>query len=175
MYLFKKGEGEGPRVQLMGSGAILREVIFAAELLADDFGVVADIWSVLGINQLHREGTVIEDWNRNHPLAESKKSYVTLQLEPHPGPVVMSTDYVQAYCEQIRRFIDRPLTILGTDGYGRSDSRETLRRFFKVDRYQIVLAALNSLVEGGEVAPEKFGEAIQKYGINPDAPHALNS
>jgi len=173
MYLYRKGEGDGPRIQLMGSGAILREVIFAADLLAEDFGVVADIWSILGVNQLHREGTIIEDWNRNHPLEEQKKSYVEEQILGHSGPVVMSTDYVQAYCEQLRRFIDRPVTILGTDGYGRSDSRETLRRFFKVDRYQIVIAALNSLVNSGKIDQKKVGEAMEKYGINPDEPHAL--
>ncbi|EKD34698.1 MAG: hypothetical protein ACD_75C02230G0001, partial [uncultured bacterium] len=124
MYLFRKAAAGYLRVQLMGSGSILREVIAAADLLAVDYGVQADVWSILGVNQLHREGLLIDDWNRYHPDQPRKKSYVEEQLEGHPGPVVISTDYVQAYPEQLRRFIRRPLTILGTDGFGRSDSRE---------------------------------------------------
>ncbi len=175
MYLYRRG-GEGSlKVQLMGSGSILREVIFAADLLAEDFGVEADVWSVLGINQLHREGMVAEDWNRNHPQGQPKVSYVAEQLANHQGPVVISTDYVQAYCEQLRRFIDRPLTILGTDGYGRSDMRETLRRFFKVDRYHVVVAALKSLADQGELDVATISEAVKKYDIDQDAPHPLNS
>jgi pyruvate dehydrogenase E1 component len=157
----------------MGSGSILREVIGAADLLAQDFGVQADVWSILGVNQLHREGTLIEDWNRSHPEQPGKKSYVEQQLEGHEGPVVISTDYVQAYAEQLRRFIPRPLTILGTDGYGRSDSREVLRRFFKVDRYHIVVAALKNLADEGTLPQKTVSDALSRYAINPDAPHAL--
>jgi pyruvate dehydrogenase E1 component len=173
MYLYQKAGKGDLRVQLMGSGSILREVISAAELLAEDFDVQADVWSILGVNQLHRQGLVIEDWNRNHPAEQQKKSYLEEQLEAHQGPVIISTDYVQAYCDQLRRFIDRPLTILGTDGYGRSDSRETLRRFFKVDRYHIVVAALTSLVQQGQLGVEKIDQAFTKYGIDREQPHAL--
>lgn len=173
MYLFQKGKPGKLRVQLMGSGTILREVIEAAALLEKDFAVQADIWSILGVNQLHRDGILMEDWNRSHPEQEPKKSYVATQLEDHPGPVVISTDYVQAYAEQLRRFIDRPLAILGTDGYGRSDSREVLRSFFKVDRYHIVVAALKVLADQGQLSQGKVTEAIGTYDINPEEPHAL--
>jgi pyruvate dehydrogenase E1 component len=174
MYLLQKGDGPGLRVQLMGSGTILREVIAAADLLQEDFAIAADVWSILGVNQLHREGMVIEDWNRHHPEQPKKVSYVEAQLEGHEGPVVISTDYVQAYAEQLRRFIHRPLTVLGTDGYGRSDSREVLRRFFKVDRYHVVVAALKSLADDGKLPYAAVSDALKKYGINPEEPHALN-
>ena len=173
MYLFRKAAAGYLRVQLMGSGSILREVIAAADLLAADYGVQADVWSILGVNQLHREGMLIDDWNRYHPDQPRKKSYVEEQLEGHPGPVVISTDYVQAYPEQLRRFIRRPLTILGTDGFGRSDSREVLRDFFKVDRYHIVVAALRSLADEGKLPQSRVKEAMEKYSINPETPHAL--
>lgn len=174
MYLFRGGAaGEEPRVQLMGSGAILREAIAAADLLAEDFGVQADIWSILGVNQLHRQGMIADDWNRYHPDQPRKKSYVEEQLEGHAGPVVIATDYVQAYSEQLRRFIHRPLTILGTDGYGRSDTREVLRNFFKVDRFHIVIAALRSLAGEGTLPSTTVSEALRKYAINPETPHAV--
>ena len=142
-------------------------------MLAENHGVQADIWSVLGINQLHREGVLYDDWNRLHPEDEPKRSYVEAQLDGHEGPVVISTDYVQAYAEQLRRFIPRPLTVLGTDGYGRSDLRPVLRRFFKVDRYHIVIAALKSLADEGKIEASIVAEAIKKNDIDPDAPHAL--
>lgn len=173
MYLYKAGGDGKLRVQLMGSGSILREVIFAADLLTDDYGVVADIWSILGVNQLHREGVLTEDWNRLHPQEEPRKSYVEEQLQDYEGPVIISTDYVQSYGEQLRRLIDRPLTVLGTDGYGRSDSRQTLRKFFKVDRYHVVVAALNSLVEQGKLESKVVTDAIKRYGLDDGAPHAL--
>jgi len=173
MYLFQKG-GEGElRVQLMGSGTIFREVIAAADLLAENHGVQADIWSILGVNQLHREGVLNEDWNRMHPDQEPRRSYVEEQLQGHEGPVIASTDYVQAYVEQLRRFIPRPMTVLGTDGYGRSDLRPVLRRFFKVDRYHIVVAALKSLADENRISRESVVEAIRMYEMDPDAPHAL--
>ena len=168
LYLFRAGTGEGPRVQLFGSGAILREVIAAAALLADDFGVVADVWSVLGLNQLHREGMERDDWNRLHPGEAPRRSYVEEQLVDHPGPAVLATDYVRLYGEQLRRLIPRPLTVLGTDGYGRSDTRPVLRRFFQVDRYHVAVAALHQLAESGGLAAEKVEEAIRRYGIERD-------
>ncbi len=174
MYLFQKGDEGDLRVQLMGSGSILREVIGAAELLKNDFAVEADIWSILGVNQLHRDGMEVEDWNRNHPEEPARKSYVTEQLTGFTGPAVISTDYVQAYSEQLRRLIPNSLTILGTDGYGRSDAREVLRDFFKVDRYHIVVAALKALADQGVVPLAKVSEAITQYKINPDAPHPVN-
>lgn len=174
MYLYRKG-GEGKLcVQLMGSGSIQREVIAAADLLKADFDVEADVWSILGVNQLHRNGMEVEDWNRNHPEEPSKTSYVEEQLAGFDGPAIISTDYVQAYSEQLRRLIPNKLTVLGTDGYGRSDAREVLRDFFKVDRYHIVVAALKALADEGSLELSVVSSAIKKYPINPDAPHPIN-
>ncbi len=169
LYLFRKG-GEGePRVQLMGSGAILREVIAAGDLLRDDFGVQADVWSVLGVNQLHRDGIQTEEWNRLHPEREPRKSFLEEKLAGHEGPVIISTDYVRSYPEQIRRLIKRPLTVLGTDGFGRSDLRKVLRDFFKVDRRHVTVAALKALADQGELPNTVVTEAIEKYHIDPEA------
>ncbi len=173
LYLFRKGEAVGPRVQLMGSGAILREVIDAADMLQEDFGVQADVWSALGINQLHRDGMLAEDWNRLHPGQPPRRSWVEEALEGHEGPVVLATDYVRAYGEQMRRLIGRPLTVLGTDGFGRSDTRAVLRDFFRVDRHHVVVAALKALADLEEMPFSKVAEAIGKYGLDPDALHPV--
>jgi pyruvate dehydrogenase E1 component len=173
MYLFREGGKGTLRVQLMGSGTIFREVIAAAALLADDFDVQADLWSVLGINQLHRNAMQIEYRNLKHPEKEKKKSYVETLLEDHDGPVIIATDYVRAYPEQLRRCIHSPLTVLGTDGFGRSDSREALRSFFGVDRYHIVLAALAALADQDKVEASVVKKAIETYGIDPETPHAV--
>lgn len=173
MYLFRKADKGNLKVQLMGSGSIFNEVIAAADLLKEDFGVQSDIWSILGVNQLHREGMEVDDWNRNHPEEPPRKYYVEKIMEGHEGPAVISTDYVQAYSEQIRRLIPNKLTILGTDGYGRSDSREALRNFFKVDRYHIAVAALKSLAEEGKIPLKKVSEALKKYSINTDTGHPI--
>jgi pyruvate dehydrogenase E1 component len=172
MYLFRKASAGKASVQLMGSGAIFREVIAAADLLESDFGVSANVWSILGVNQLHRDGMLAEDWNRLHPEEEPRKSYVAQALTGQEGPVVISTDYVSAYPEQIRRLIPNPVTILGTDGYGRSDAREVLRRFFKVDRHHVVVAALEALARQGDIDKGTVQAAIARYGIDPEAPHA---
>ena len=174
LYLFRQGEASGPRVQLLGSGAILREVIAAADLLAADHGVPADIWSILGINQLHRDGMEVEDWNRFHPDQPARRSYLSETMAGFAGPAVIATDYVRGYAEQIRRLIPNPLTVLGTDGFGRSDSRESLRNFFRVDRQHIVVAALAALAEQGELDRARVGEAIKHYRIDADAPHPVN-
>ena len=174
LYLFRQGAEGGPRVQLLGSGAILREVIAAADLLAADHGVQADIWSILGINQLHRDGMEVEDWNRFHPDQPARRSYLSEAMAGFAGPAVIATDYVRGYAEQIRRLIPNPLTILGTDGFGRSDSRESLRAFFRVDRQHIVVAALAALAEQGELDRARVAEAIKRYRIDADAPHPVN-
>jgi pyruvate dehydrogenase E1 component len=173
MYLYRKGDEGALRVQLMGSGAIFREVIAAAELLVENHGVQADVWSILGVNQLHRDGLLVEDWNRRHPDQSPRKSYVEEVLSGFAGPAIISTDYVQAYGEQLRRLIPNPLTILGTDGFGRSDSREVLRQFFKVDRYHVVIAALKALADQGALDYSAVSKAIHRYGIQPDAPHPI--
>jgi pyruvate dehydrogenase E1 component len=173
MYLLRQGEAGGARVQLLGSGAILREVIAAADLLQEDFQVRADVWSVLGINQLHRDGMQVEEWNRLHPEEPPRRSWVDKALEGHEGPAVISTDYVRAYGEQLRGLLDRPLTVLGTDGFGRSDSRAVLRDFFKVDRHHIVVAALKALADQKELPLSTVTAAIEKYGLDPEAAHSI--
>ncbi len=157
----------------MGSGAIFREVIAAADILKNDFDIHSDIWSVLGINQLHREGMIIDSWNRSHPGEKKKLSHVEEKLKGHAGPAIISTDYVQAYAEQIRRLIPNNLTILGTDGFGRSDSREKLRDFFGVDRYHVVIASLKALADQGDISMDVVKEALEKYKIDSEAGHPV--
>ena len=173
MYLFAGPESAEADLQLMGSGSILREVIAAADLLKADFGLNCNIWSVPGVNQLYRDGLLVAEHNRLHPEAPPQKSYVESLLEGCKGPAILSSDYVCAYAEQIRSLIPQPLTILGTDGFGRSDTREVLRHFFKVDRYHIAIAALKSLADEQKIEPARITEAIKKYEIDPDSPHPL--
>jgi pyruvate dehydrogenase E1 component len=166
----KKGT---PRVQLMGSGTILREAIAAAELLKDDFGVEADIWSCTSFSELRREGFAAERWNRLHPEAKNpRKAYVTACLEGHSGPVVAATDYVREFADQIRAFMPdgRHYTVLGTDGFGRSDTREHLRSFFEIDRYWIAHAALAALAREGVVTTKDVARAIKQYKLNVNKP-----
>lgn len=174
MYLFKKSpKKKGMRVQLLGSGAILREVIAAGSLLAEDFDITADIWSVTSFTELQRQGVAIQRWNQLHPESAPKTCYVTECLQNRKGPVIAATDYVRAYAEQIRSCVPHPYYVLGTDGFGRSDSRKQLRRFFEVDRYYIAITALKGLVDMGELSASKVTDAIQKYNINPDKPHPI--
>jgi pyruvate dehydrogenase E1 component len=172
MYLCKEAAkaGPGPRVQLLGSGTILREAIAAQELLQKDWGVAADVWSCPSFNELAREGQDAERYNLLHPSAQPRLSFVAQQLDKHSGPVVASTDYMKAYAEQIRAFIPkgRSYKVLGTDGFGRSDFRSKLREHFEVNRHYIALAALKALSEEGTVPVAKVSEAISKYGIKTD-------
>ena len=168
IYLFREGKKKNGSVQLMGSGTILREVIAASDLLREDFGIESDIWSVPGINQLFRDGEEADRWNMNHPGMKRKIPYLTEALKGRKGPFVISTDYIRAYPEQIRKYIPGNYTVLGTDGFGRSDTRENLRKFFGVDRYHIVLAALSALQEEGLADVEAVKKAIRKYRIDPD-------
>ncbi len=165
-----KGKNKAPRVQLMGSGTILREVLAAQRLLADDWGVVADVWSVTSFTELRRDGMDCERYNMLHPEADRKVPYVTEQLTPHEGPIIASTDYMKAFADQIRAWLprDRAYHVLGTDGFGRSDFRRKLREHFEVDRHFVTLAALSALVEEGKISAKKVSEAIKKYDINPD-------
>jgi len=174
MYLFRKGNaGQGPRVQLLGSGVILREVIAAAELLKSDWGVEADIWSCPSFTLLARDGQDCARWNLLHPAETPRASYVEQCLKDKQGPVVASTDYVHAFAEQIRPFVPRRYTVLGTDGFGRSDTREKLRHFFEVDRRWVAIAALKSLADEGQMDRAKIAEAIKKYDIDPGKPNPL--
>jgi pyruvate dehydrogenase E1 component len=170
MYLLRTAEGDGPRVQLMGSGTILREVEAAAELLRDDFGVAADVWSVTSFTELRREGMDAERWSMLHPTEAPRASYVESRLAERPGPVVAATDYMRAFADQIRPYVPRRYRVLGTDGYGRSDFRAALRGFFEVDRRYVAVAALGALAADGEAEPAKVKDAIERYGIDPDRP-----
>ena len=174
MYLLKRGAARKKmKAQLMGSGTILREVIAAADLLEADFGVSADIWSVTSFNELRREGLDVQRWNLLHPEHPQRLTYVEKCLKDGSGPVVASTDYMKAYADQIRAFVPRHFVALGTDGFGRSDSRENLRRFFEVDRYHVALAALKALADEGVIPAAKVAEAIVKYGIDPNKPNPV--
>ncbi len=169
MYLFEEGADQKLKVQLMGSGAILREVIAASAILAKDFGVSANIWSVTSFTELHRQGIEIQRWNMLHPEEKPRSCYVYDCLKDHKGPVVAATDYVKTYPNQIRSCIPNGYYyVLGTDGYGRSDSRKQLRKFFEVDRYYITIAALKALADMGELPVSKVTEALKKYDIDPD-------
>jgi len=170
MYRLKAAEDTTqPRVQLMGSGSILREVIAAADLLRDDFALASDVWSVTSLTELRREGHAVERWNLLHPESEPRTSYVEQCFEGQPGPVVVATDYMKIFADQIRPFVPgRRFVALGTDGFGQSDTRETLREFFEVDRYFIALAALKALADDGLISRARVAEAISRYGINVD-------
>jgi len=161
---------KSPRVQLMGSGTILREVMAAAELLKKDWGVTADVWSCPSFNELRRDGMATARWNLLHPAEKQRLSYVEQCLAPTQGPIVAATDYVRTFADQIREYVPRRYKVLGTDGFGRSDSRENLRRFFEVSRPHVVVAALKALAEEGEIPAAKVAEAIKKYGIDADKP-----
>jgi pyruvate dehydrogenase E1 component len=178
MYVFREGAKAGrgkkkPSVQLMGCGSILREVIAAAELLEEDFGVSATVWSVPSFTELQRDGNDTERWNMLHPDQKPRQSYVARSLSGRDGPVVAASDYVRMFANQIRPFVDRRYVVLGTDGYGRSDTRKNLRRFFEVDRYYVALAALTALADEGELPRAKIKEAIDKYGIDTDKANPL--
>jgi pyruvate dehydrogenase E1 component len=161
---------KSPRVQLLGSGTILREVIAAAELLKSDWGVAADVWSCPSFTELRRDGMAATRWNLLHPAEKPRLPYVEQCLGPTKGPVVASTDYIRTFADQIREFVPRRYKVLGTDGFGRSDSRENLRRFFEVNRHYVAVAALRALAEDGEVPAAKVAEALKKYGIDPEKP-----
>jgi pyruvate dehydrogenase E1 component len=174
MYLLKQGgKGKGPRVQLLGSGTILREVLAAAELLKTDWGVTADVWSVTSFNELRRDGLEAERWNMLHPGKAPKKPYIAASLEGHEGPVVAATDYMKVFADQARQFVPRRFHALGTDGFGRSDYRVKLREFFEVNRHYVALAALKLLADEGEVKATVAADAIKKYGIAPEKPNPV--
>ena len=173
MYPVQQGEEHTHRVQLLGAGTILREVLAAAELLAKDFNVGADVWSVTSFNELRREGIDVERWNMLHPDQSQRTTYVEEQLAGTQGPVVAATDYVRTYADQIRPYIPRHYLVLGTDGFGRSDMRSQLRKFFEVNRYYIVVAALKALADEGEIPTATVSEAIRKYRIDPEKPNPV--
>jgi pyruvate dehydrogenase E1 component len=176
MYLFQEGDKSATqRVQLMGSGTILRESVFAAELLKNDWGVAADVWSCPSFTLLARDGQDADRWNMVHPTEAPRLPYVTQLLQGTEGPVVATTDYMRLFAEQIRGYIPsgRTYKVLGTDGFGRSDTRAKLREFFEVNRYYITVAALKSLAEEGKIDAKVVADAIAKYGIDPNKPNPV--
>ncbi|MBP1208195.1 pyruvate dehydrogenase E1 component [Duganella sp. 1411] len=176
MYLLQKGDEKAKqRVQLIGSGTILRESIFAAELLKNDWNIAADVWSAPSLTLVARDGQDAERWNLVNPTKEARVPYVAQLLKDTSGPIVATTDYMRAFAEQIRAFIpkDRTYRVLGTDGFGRSDTRAALREFFEVNRYYITVAALKSLAEEGKIDVKVVEEAVVKYGLNPNKPNPV--
>jgi pyruvate dehydrogenase E1 component len=171
MYLFetveaKKAKGKKLTVQLLGSGAILNEVRAAAQLLKDDFSINSDVWSVTSFNELARDGQKCVRWNMLNPEKKAKTAFVSACLNSERGPVVASSDYIRLYADQIRAYVPGHYAVLGTDGFGRSDTREKLRQFFEVDRYYIVVAALNGLSVSGAIDTKKVIDAMRSYNID---------
>ncbi len=170
MYRLKQSPGGKHPVQLMGSGTILREVEAAAEILAADYDVAADVWSVTSFNELRRDGMDTDRWNLLHPDQTPRQGFVASSLADTKGPFVAATDYMQAFADQIRPWVPRSYTVLGTDGYGRSDGREALRRHFEVNRYYVSVAALRALADDGAIGADVVASAIERFGIDPDKP-----
>jgi pyruvate dehydrogenase E1 component len=156
------------RVRLLGSGAILQEVVHAADILAAEHGVGADVWSVTSFTELRRDGLAVDRWNLLHPLEESRRSYVERSLAEGEGPVVAATDYMRSFADQIRPWVGGRYVTLGTDGFGRSDTRAALRRFFEVDRHHVVVAALKALADDGVLRPAVVRAAMRHYEIEPE-------
>ncbi len=173
MYELKAGAKKGTKVQLMGSGTILREVMAAADLLQQDFNIQSDIWSMTSINELARDGADVARWNQLHPTRKAKKSYVEKMLEGRKGPAIIATDYTRTYANQIRAFVPMRYEVLGTDGFGRSDTRVNLRTFFEVNRYYVVVAALKALADEGEIESKVVQQAIKQYGIDAEKPNPV--
>jgi pyruvate dehydrogenase E1 component len=174
MYQFRKGAASnGPRVQLLGSGTIFMEAIAAAGLLKSDWGIEADLWSCPSFNELARDGQDCARWNLLHPTDKPRVPHVSACLAETRGPVIAATDYIRVFADQIRSLVPRHYTVLGTDGFGRSDTREKLRHFFEVDRYWITVAALSALADDGTLKREKVAEAIAKYKLDPNKPNPV--
>jgi len=174
MYLLSEGKAKKnqPKVQLLGSGTILREVIAGAELLEKDFGIAADIWSVTSFNELRRDGLDAQRWNLLHPEAEPRLSHIESCLNERSGPIIAATDYMKIFADQVRAFLPRRnFTALGTDGFGRSDTRRKLRQFFEVDRRYVAVAAMKALADEEKLPQKTVADAIVKYGIDPDKPN----
>ncbi|MEW5757844.1 MAG: pyruvate dehydrogenase (acetyl-transferring), homodimeric type [Pseudomonadota bacterium] len=176
LYLFREAGKKKIKVQLLGSGTILREVIAAADLLAADWGVDADIWSATSFNELARDAHDADRWNRLHPTAKKPRMpYVAECFDGRSGPFIAATDYIRSYPEQIRKWVPGRYEVLGTDGFGRSDTREQLRKHFEVNRFHVVVAALKALADEGRMPAAKVAEAIAKYGIDPEKTNPLHA
>ena len=171
MYLFKEFNNKGKtKIQLLGSGAILREMIFAAEILSKEYKIDSDVWSVTSFNELRKNGMEIERRNLLNPAEKPEKSYVESCLEKREGPIVAASDYIRSFADQIRPYISKSFYSFGTDGYGRSDSRKKLRKFFEVDKEHIVAYALSALAKE-QLVPSKYADqAMKKYNIDKNKP-----
>jgi len=173
MYPLRTGGKGKLRVQLLGSGTILREVLAAADLLQEKFGIPADVWSVTSFSELRRDALDVERWNSLHPESERRVSYVEKTLQGRQGPFIAATDYMKIVSDQIREWVPGRYVVLGTDGFGRSDGRDALRSHFEVDRKSIAVAALSALAEEGGVDRKTVGDAIAQLGIDPDKPNPV--
>jgi pyruvate dehydrogenase E1 component len=171
MYLYRSAVQQAKqRAQIFGSGVIMLQALRAQEILSKKFDVAADVWSVTSYQQLRDDALVAERWNRLHPGEPARVPYVTKALENAPGPVIAATDYMRSFADQVRSQIPRRFFVLGTDGFGRSDYRVKLRKFFEVNRYYVVVAALKALADEGEIKPEVVDQAIKKYGLDTERP-----
>jgi pyruvate dehydrogenase E1 component len=173
MYELRRGGKGKVRVQLLGSGTILREVLAAADLLQERFGIPADVWSVTSFSELRREALDVERWNARHPEASPRTSHVASSLADRQGPFIAATDYMKLVSDQIRQWVPGRYAVLGTDGFGRSDGRQALRQHFEVDRNSVLLAALTALADDGGVDRKTVVKAIAELGINPDKPNPV--
>jgi pyruvate dehydrogenase E1 component len=173
MYSFSNSKIKGEKVQLMGSGVILREVIEAQKILESDYGVSADVWSVTSFNELRKDALEADRWNRMNPDKPQKESHVVKLLQKAEGPIIASTDYMKSFAEQIAVFLPHKFVALGTDGFGRSDSREKLRHFFEVDRHYVVVATLKALSDEGKIKSSVVTDAIKKFKLDPNKPNPV--
>jgi pyruvate dehydrogenase E1 component len=173
MYAFSTSKVKGEKVQLMGSGVILREVIEAQKILENDYGISADVWSVTSFNELRKDALEIDRWNRMNPDKPQKESHITKHLKKAEGPIIASTDYMKSFAEQIAVFLPHKFVALGTDGFGRSDSRENLRQFFEVDRHYVVVATLKALSDEGKIKSSVVTDAIKKFKLDPNKPNPV--
>src|ERR1700731_294330 len=174
MYLLQSGGRGKVRVTLFGSGTILREVLAAAELLEQNYGVPADVYSVTSFGELRKNALPIERWNMLHPSEPRKQTYIQQALADREGPFIAATDYMKTVADQIRQWIPGRYAVLGTDGYGRSDSRAELRRFFEVDRHYVAITALKALADEGKIDKQTVTDAMQSFGIDPEKPNPLS-
>jgi pyruvate dehydrogenase E1 component len=173
MYLLRGGATGKVRATLFGSGTILREVLAAADLLEKDYGVAADVFSATSFNELRRNALATERWNLLHPGEKPRQTYVQEVLGDRTGPFIAATDYMKTVADQIRQWVPGRYAVLGTDGFGRSDSRSELRRFFEVDRHYVALATLKALADDGKVDAKVVSQAMQTFGIDPEKPNPL--
>jgi pyruvate dehydrogenase E1 component len=178
IYRYKAAEKGSRRVQLFGSGPILHQALAAQQLLAEKYDVAADVWSVPSYQQLRDDALAVERWNRLHPDQEQRVPYVVAQLASAQGPIVAATDHMKQVPDMVGRWLDRPdrpFTVLGTDGWGRSDTRDALRDFFEVNAPQLAYAALHGLCQVGQSSPDELKRAIGELGIDPDRPNPAHT